>query len=43
MYSDATDSDLLQAWQQHRDAGAFHTIVRRHAGLVLGTCRRAAE
>ena len=39
MYSDATDLALLRAWQHHRDAEAFHTIVRRHAGLVYNTCR----
>jgi len=31
---------LLERFVSHGDAGAFSEIVRRHAGLVYGTCMR---
>lgn len=39
MHTDTSDISLLQAWQRHRDAEAFHAIVSRHARLVYNTCR----
>ena len=39
MDTDTSDSALLQAWQRHRDAEAFHAIVGRHGRLVYNTCR----
>jgi RNA polymerase sigma factor (sigma-70 family) len=35
-----TESALLQRFVSAGDAGAFAEIVRRHAGLVYGTCLR---
>lgn len=35
-----TDADLLRAFVTAGDPAAFEAIVRRHGGLVLGTCRR---
>ncbi|HWB02489.1 MAG TPA: sigma-70 family RNA polymerase sigma factor [Verrucomicrobiales bacterium] len=37
---DQSDEKLLSAWVRLRDEDAFHALVRRHAGLVLGTARR---
>jgi RNA polymerase sigma factor (sigma-70 family) len=34
------DSDLLGAWGQQRDQGAFAALCQRHAGLVVAACRR---
>jgi RNA polymerase sigma factor (sigma-70 family) len=39
--TDLTDEELLDAFRRHRDEGAFGTLVRRHAALVMGVCRRA--
>ncbi len=39
MHANSSDIALLQAWQRHRDADAFHTLVARHAQLVFSTCR----
>jgi RND family efflux transporter MFP subunit len=36
----AADADLLVRWAHHRDEAAFELLVRRHAPLILGTCRR---
>src|SRR4051812_16693251 len=40
----ATDPDddgrLLATFAETRDERAFEEVVRRHAGLVLGVCRR---
>jgi RNA polymerase sigma factor (sigma-70 family) len=37
-----TDHDLLRAWADGVDPGAFAALVDRHAGMVLATCRRVA-
>jgi RNA polymerase sigma factor (sigma-70 family) len=34
------DADLLDAFVRHRDELALEILVRRHAPLVLGVCRR---
>ena len=36
----ATDAELLGLFIDHRDEGAFATLVRRHGPMVLGVCRR---
>ncbi len=35
-----SDAQLLDDFVQRRDEAAFELLVWRHAGLVLGTCRR---
>jgi RNA polymerase sigma factor (sigma-70 family) len=42
-FADESDESLLSAWGRTRDEAAFHELVRRHAGLVLGTARRRVE
>lgn len=34
------DGQLLAQYARHRDEEAFATLVRRHAAMVLGVCRR---
>jgi RNA polymerase sigma factor (sigma-70 family) len=34
------DADLLQRFARTQDHRAFREVVRRHGGMVLGTCRR---
>jgi RNA polymerase sigma factor (sigma-70 family) len=34
------DADLLRRWVAHRDDAAFELLLRRHAPMVLGVCRR---
>lgn len=34
------DADLLARWAVDRDETAFELLVRRHASMVLGVCRR---
>lgn len=36
----APDADLLGRFIDHRDEGAFATLVRRHGPMVLGVCGR---
>lgn len=38
---DASDRQLLEIFARDRDDEAFRVLVRRHAALVLGVCRRA--
>src|SRR5262245_36834885 len=35
-----SDQQLLEQFAQRREEAAFETLVRRHASLVLGVCRR---
>src|SRR5260370_37838677 len=36
----ASDAELLDGWVAARDEAAFELLLRRHAPLVLGLCRR---
>jgi RNA polymerase sigma factor (sigma-70 family) len=35
-----TDTELLRRYRSHGDEAAFEALVWRHAGMVLGVCRR---
>ncbi len=35
-----SDQDLLHAYLDHQDQGAFAALVQRHGPLVMGVCRR---
>ncbi len=35
-----TDGQLLEAFVAQRDGAAFEVLLRRHAAMVLGVCRR---
>jgi RNA polymerase sigma factor (sigma-70 family) len=37
---DATDSQLLELFNQQRDEAAFESLLHRHGPMVLGVCRR---
>lgn len=39
--SPATDRELLRRFARDGDQEAFQALVERHAGMVLGVCRRA--
>jgi RNA polymerase sigma factor (sigma-70 family) len=38
--AERTDTDLLRSFIDQRDETAFTALVRRHAAMVLGVCRR---
>jgi RNA polymerase sigma factor (sigma-70 family) len=38
--ADRTDEQLLDAFRQHNDEGAFAVLVRRYSPLVMSVCRR---
>jgi RNA polymerase sigma factor (sigma-70 family) len=35
-----SDADLLRAYAERRDEGAFRALVKRHGPMILGVCRR---
>ncbi len=40
LHKDDTDAELLQGFVSHKNQSAFAQLVARHAGLVMGVCRR---
>ena len=38
--AEVADSELLECFIQRRDESAFEELLRRHAPMVLGVCRR---
>jgi RNA polymerase sigma factor (sigma-70 family) len=41
--SDRTDQELLKDFSSRRDQAAFTILVKRHASMVFGICRRVLE
>jgi len=39
----SSDQELLEHFCQHQDEASFSELVRRHAALVLGVCRRVLK
>ena len=38
--TDLNDTALLDEWVEHHNPDAFTEMIRRHSGMVYGTCLR---